>query len=327
MRNNNKSRLIAKALLSFIFVTGSAVAGSRNDTMSVLDGIQPTWSGAEFKVWLNDGSGGDLRIGDEFIFHFSSNKDCYLNIFHLDSHGVATILLPKSGSQGNKLLAGKERSYPTLNDSFSLQAEPPLGLENFLVACSEKPLNEQQLVGSADAAVFEAVDAPDKAKQFKTSMDDSNKVVLARLTSRVVGRSDNSEYTSNDIVSFFTTRTRSIERPKLDLHIQFDHDSAVLTDDSKAVLKSFANALNNKELASMKFVVGGHTDSTGPDIYNKDLSLQRANSVKQYLAAEMSIDETRLQVIGHGEDEPLEKNSTDTGRAMNRRVEFEMRTQ
>lgn len=327
MNRNQYSKLAANALLSIVFVAGSAMAGSRNDTMNVLDGIQPTWSDTELKVWLNDGSGKDLRIGDEFIFHFAASNTCYLSIFHVDSHGVATILLPKSGGQGNKLLAGQPRSYPASNDAFSLQAEPPLGLENFLVACTEKPLNSQSLVGKADAAVFEAVDAPNKARQYSDSIAKNNKVTLARLSSRVVGRDDNAEYNSDDIVNFFTTRTRSIQRPKLDLHIQFAYDSVDLTDDSKQMLKSFAQALNTTELANMSFEVGGHTDSTGPDVYNEDLSLKRANAVREYLAAELSIDENRLSSVGHGESDPLEDNSSDSGRAMNRRVEFEMTAQ
>jgi len=324
MYKKHTRKLAATALFSLVFATSSAVAaGSRSETMNVLDGIQPNWSETDLKVWLNDGSGKELKIGDEFIFHFNASNDCYLSIFHVDSHGVATILLPRSGTQGNKLQARKARSFPAATDAFSLQAEPPLGLENFLVACTEQPINTQPLIGNADAAVFEAKDAADKARQFEQSLA-NNKVTLARLTSRVVGRSDDSEYNSDDIVNFFTTRTRSIQRPKLDLHIQFDYDSAELTADSKQVLKSFAQALNTQELLNMSFVVGGHTDSTGPDIYNKDLSLQRADEVKQYLAAEMSIDESRLSIVGHGESEPLEKNDSDKGRAMNRRVEFEM---
>ncbi len=326
MKKFQARKLAETALLSLVFVAGSAIAGTRTETMSVLDNIQPSWADSQLKVWLNDGSGKDLKIGDEFIFHFAANNDCYLSIFHVDSHGVATILMPNSGAAGNKLLAGKQRSFPAATDAFSLQAEPPLGLENFLVACTDQPLDSQQLIGNADAAVFEATDAAGKARQF-ARMTEGRKVALARLNSRVVGRSDESEYNSRDIVNFFTTRTRSIQRPKLDLHIQFDYDSADLTADSKQVLTSFAEALNDKELLNMSFVVGGHTDSTGPDEYNKDLSLQRANAVKQYLAAEMSIDESRLSVVGHGESEPLEENSSDSGRAMNRRVEFEMTAQ
>lgn len=324
MKKIQYRKLGASALLCAVFVAGSAAAGTRNETMNVLNEIQPTWADTELKVWLNDGSGKDLRIGDEFIFHFAANNDCYLSIFHVDSHGVATILLPRSGAQGNKLLAGQQRSYPASNDAFSLQAEPPLGLENFLVACTEKPLDSRPLVGSADAAVFEAVDAATRAKQYSDSMAGNNKVTLARLSSRVVGRSDDSEYNSDDIVNYFTTRTRSIQRPKLDLHIQFDYDSAELSADSKQMLKRFAEALSATQLANMSFEVGGHTDSTGPDVYNEDLSLKRANAVKQYLAAELSIDENRLSSVGHGESDPLEDNTSDTGRAMNRRVEFEM---
>lgn len=67
--------------------------------------------------------------------------------------------------------------------------------------------------------------------------------------------------------------------------------------------------------------VAGHADSTGPEQYNMQLSQQRALSVSNYLAAQ-GVAPSRLSSIGFGESRPIADNSTDSGRAANRRVEI-----
>jgi OOP family OmpA-OmpF porin len=67
--------------------------------------------------------------------------------------------------------------------------------------------------------------------------------------------------------------------------------------------------------------IAGHTDSTGSASYNENLSDQRAKSVRQYLI-EQGIDADRLTARGYGELEPIASNENQSGRAMNRRVEF-----
>lgn len=67
--------------------------------------------------------------------------------------------------------------------------------------------------------------------------------------------------------------------------------------------------------------VAGHADSTGPEQYNMQLSQQRALSVSNYLAAQ-GVAPSRLSSIGFGESRPIADNSTEAGRAANRRVEI-----
>ena len=67
--------------------------------------------------------------------------------------------------------------------------------------------------------------------------------------------------------------------------------------------------------------VSGHTDSIGSDQANQALSVQRANSVSNYLVGRGLMRE-RFEVIGMGERYPIASNDTDSGRAMNRRVEI-----
>ncbi len=77
-----------------------------------------------------------------------------------------------------------------------------------------------------------------------------------------------------------------------------------------------------KENEDIKLQIVGHTDSQGKDDHNLHLSENRAETVKQLLVEEFGIDETRFEFMGKGESEPVDNNTTEKGRANNRRVEF-----
>jgi outer membrane protein OmpA-like peptidoglycan-associated protein len=68
-------------------------------------------------------------------------------------------------------------------------------------------------------------------------------------------------------------------------------------------------------------VIEGHTDSMGSDVYNQDLSLRRADSVRGYIASN-GVSSTRLTSVGKGESEPVASNDSAAGRQQNRRVEI-----
>lgn len=116
--------------------------------------------------------------------------------------------------------------------------------------------------------------------------------------------------------------TRGFEvRPATRLSLQsvnFKFDSAVLTDEANAVLRTLAEALQSERLAGRRFLIAGHTDAAGDAVYNSVLSERRAESVRLYLT-QLGIDSSRLDVLGRGEDAPLE--GVDPGDASNRRVE------
>jgi outer membrane protein OmpA-like peptidoglycan-associated protein len=99
--------------------------------------------------------------------------------------------------------------------------------------------------------------------------------------------------------------------------VEFEFDSATLTDAGKATLDEVAETL-----ARLKFVEGtvtGHTDSEGEEGYNQQLSEKRAQAVAEYLEAK-GIAAGRLTASGKGESEPVADNDTEEGRAKNRRV-------
>lgn len=100
------------------------------------------------------------------------------------------------------------------------------------------------------------------------------------------------------------------------------------TTDSASIQPAFYPTLNSvalvlKEYNQTLVDVYGHTDSTGSDQHNLDLSRRRAASVADYLVAQGTSGE-RFAVIGVGEAQPIASNATPEGRAQNRRVEIRL---
>ena len=96
--------------------------------------------------------------------------------------------------------------------------------------------------------------------------------------------------------------------------------------DSTTISPSFRAALDEVAASLQKYPnslvdVMGHTDSTGSDAYNLDLSRRRAESVANYLTSR-GVSRARLETIGYGEQYPRADNTTEQGRALNRRVEI-----
>lgn len=101
--------------------------------------------------------------------------------------------------------------------------------------------------------------------------------------------------------------------------ITFAYDRADVQPQFRNTLDQVARTLD--EFGSTAIDVYGHTDSTGSDAYNQGLSERRARAVADYLAAR-GVEPVRLATFGFGESQPIANNSTEAGRAANRRVEL-----
>jgi len=101
--------------------------------------------------------------------------------------------------------------------------------------------------------------------------------------------------------------------------IQFEFDRDAITPESDPTLILVANLLIKNP--RLKVIVLAHTDSVGSSEYNLDLSERRARSVKAFLVRE-GVPPPTIRYRGMGYSKPLADNSTDEGRAKNRRVEF-----
>ncbi|PRY23785.1 outer membrane protein OmpA-like peptidoglycan-associated protein [Aliiruegeria haliotis] len=104
--------------------------------------------------------------------------------------------------------------------------------------------------------------------------------------------------------------------------ILFDVDSTAVRADLQDELRALA--LNLNEFPDTTAQVVGHTDNTGDATYNQDLSVRRAQTVSNIIAAN-GVAPTRLTALGRGEDAPVASNLSEEGRAQNRRVDILIR--
>lgn len=104
-------------------------------------------------------------------------------------------------------------------------------------------------------------------------------------------------------------------------NIFFDTDKYELKEKSKTELEKVIRFLTDNP--SIRIEIGGHTDNTGSDEHNKELSKNRARSVYQYLV-DNGIDAKRLITKGYGADKPVSSNDSEEGRQLNRRIEFKI---
>lgn len=104
-----------------------------------------------------------------------------------------------------------------------------------------------------------------------------------------------------------------------DSGILFDFNSAHLRTEAQLNLIKLAKILNKYDDTDV--LIEGHTDWTGTEEYNLDLSRRRAQSVANQLAS-VQVDATRFTLMGYGEAQPIGSNDTTEGRQENRRVEL-----
>ena len=108
---------------------------------------------------------------------------------------------------------------------------------------------------------------------------------------------------------------------KLSMQLQFDLNSAEISDGARSRLDALGMALQSPELSSGTYIVSGHTDVSGRYDYNLGLSKRRAEAVKAYLVSRHQVDPTRIIPVGRGPDELLD--ASDPKSAANRRVQVE----
>jgi outer membrane protein OmpA-like peptidoglycan-associated protein len=103
-----------------------------------------------------------------------------------------------------------------------------------------------------------------------------------------------------------------------DSGLMFATNQSALNFDTKENLKNLSTTLQKYEDTNV--LIEGHTDNTGTDEYNLELSKKRASSVQDYLVS-LGLNYQRLEIAGYGESQPITENDSAAGRQANRRVE------
>jgi outer membrane protein OmpA-like peptidoglycan-associated protein len=101
--------------------------------------------------------------------------------------------------------------------------------------------------------------------------------------------------------------------------ISFDTGRYDIKPNLRPVLNQFAQGLSSQPNTEIRII--GHTDSTGSEAVNNPLSINRAASARDYLVSR-GVNARNIQIEGRGEREPIADNTTESGRARNRRIEI-----
>ena len=206
-------------------------------------------------------------------------------------------------------------------------------VENLAYECSGKT-SPLQVVRNSTAAMQKAGFLP----VFNGKDENAYQAVTMRKGDQWIQVTANSGG-DNDGVTFYTFKAIAVSLMKQDMEataeaiaselqtsgrmalygIQFATNSAAITSESDKVLGEIATLLKNQP--DWKITVEGHTDNVGAKAANKALSQKRAESVVAWLG-DHAVDRSRLAAAGFGDTKPVQDNTSEEGRAKNRRVEL-----
>ncbi len=133
---------------------------------------------------------------------------------------------------------------------------------------------------------------------------------------------------ANDAASAVNTRAEAIEAASRKILFEvvlsedqgkFRFGKTELPDEAKSAIDQMVNNIKSQK-SSVWIEIEGHTDNVGNKLYNEQLGLERAETVKRYLYEQHQVPLHKINVISYGEDKPATDNKTRDGRAQNRRV-------
>lgn len=162
-----------------------------------------------------------------------------------------------------------------------------------------------------------SIETPGKKQEIETILNDQTKLssikIQIELIAQTKGLKGIVEDDNNPVLE---------HAPKVGALLLFDYDSAEIKPESRMLLDQFAEAMKSDSLKDSMFVIVGHTDDTGNDEYDLQLSRQRAEAVKSYLVQVHRLSAEHLLIKAYGGRMPIASNETAEGRSKNRRIEF-----
>ncbi|MBX2841885.1 MAG: OmpA family protein [Flammeovirgaceae bacterium] len=193
-------------------------------------------------------------------------------------------------------------------------------------AVTKQPLNAQIKLTNIDSDnLISAVESDEKYGNYLIALTEGSKYALHVDRSGYLYKSLSFDYkkeSESKVIELDIYLEPIVEGSIVTLNnIFFESGSFALLPESKTELDKLVTFMS--ENADLKIEIGGHTDDVGSDDQNKTLSLNRANSVKEFLT-KAGIPESRIATEGYGETQPVSENTSEVNKAKNRRIEFKV---
>lgn len=190
-----------------------------------------------------------------------------------------------------------------------------------LLISSCKNMNKSQKGAAIGAAGGGAIGAVIGKATGNTALGAILGATVGGVTGAVIGRKmdKQAEEIKNEVPGAKVERVGEGIVVEFNNKILFGFDKSDLSDNAKSSLNDLVTILNKYPDTDIE--VQGHTDNSGTDSYNQNLSEKRAGSVAAYLRAR-NIASSRITTKGFGETAPKYSNDNEDGRSNNRRVEF-----
>jgi outer membrane protein OmpA-like peptidoglycan-associated protein len=308
----NTPGLMRSSVIALLLQGLSAAANGE-----ALDCSRGNWPEAELRVrgFANE-STVSVEQGSEFSVRLSGAEQGHVAIVIQDALGKVRVLIPQRENTSDLLQPGSELVFPDAASGESLIADLNVGQATLCVITTEEPLfREWRSKQSTEAPLLPYSELePQLNAMTGTRYDRARLVVMVRQPSI-------KEFVSADeFVEFYTVGTRSVKNADRGFRIGFKLNSAELDEFSRRQLESVGAGMKDQRLAARRFLIEGHTDDLGAPDYNRELSVRRAQAVRDYLARVSGVPRQRLDIRGLGQSKPQVEGATEQARSQNRRV-------
>jgi len=220
---------------------------------------------------------------------------------------------------GNATTAKANKDYQATQTEIVKNTKEDLALSERSSALKTEQIAVEQKAGiDAEARlVQQQSDADAEALRVKESTDAEARNVKGLSDAearRVKGLSDAEANRLSNTIILLEKGKKVVLRG-----VNFETNKAEIRNESTTILQRAYNAMVANP--NVQIEISGHTDNVGSQVSNQVLSLKRVQAVRNWLV-EKGITSNRMKAVGKGQNEPMSSNTTDAGRAENRRIEF-----
>jgi len=222
----------------FLLLGVLAIAGLPNNLLTDVRAqvlVMPVNSAAEFSLRVDvDKPDRIYRQGDQMTVRVSSEKDCYLYLFHFDARGRAQRLFPNRASPNNFVTSNTKVLVPDSNGPFAIEIGPPFGRESLVAVATLKPLNIPIALDARGVAA--------RLRQWPRNQWAEGRIHITTRPRRIAVCIGISKYKHNDVTPLQVCH-RDAERFAKALEEECDVDEVILLTDAHATRAAIEHAI------------------------------------------------------------------------------------